>query len=193
MKLLAHHFRNSLKTQKSGFTLIEILAAFALMVTSITVIIDARTSSTSRILESESRFYAATLAEKIMTEMEIKYQKELNTVGLENALATESGSFDEPYADYKWRAEFRESSIELSPSVMVEYMTSLGVDPVEAQAQIDEQALVLTNVNKVIKENYGELYVEVTWGGAKTPDRLSLVTHLIPNKPIIKLTTTTER
>lgn len=180
-------------SKRSGFTLIEILSASLLFALTVTAIIGTQKSSVDRVLLSEQRFYAAVLVEKQMNEMEMKFQDLIDKNGVEQSFTEETGTFEEPYAEYSWRAVLKESSVELSPSVMQEYMVSMGMDPYEAAQQMEEQALVLTNVNKVIKENYAELYVEVNWKIGPDTYRMPLVTHLIPAKPKIELTTTVER
>lgn len=173
--------------------MIEVLSASLLFALTVTAIIGTQKSSVDRVLLSEQRFYAAMLVEKQMNEMELKFQQSLDKNGVEQSFTEESGSFDAPFDAYNWRAVLKESSVEISPSVMQEYMVSMGMDPYEAAQQMEEQALVLTNVNKVIKENYAELYVEVNWQVGPDTYRMPLVTHLIPAKPKIELTTTVER
>lgn len=182
-----------MKNSRSGFTLIEVLIATSLFAYAILAIVGLQGSSQRSIVQSERMFHATLLAQKLMTDMELKYQKELNTNGLENSVAEESGQFEEPWAQFSWKAGLRESSVELSPSVMEKYMIQMGMDPENAAAQVEEQALVLTNVNKAIKENYGELFVSVSWEFFGAMYSVPLLTHIIPAKPKITLTTTIDR
>jgi len=184
---------NKLRNSKAGFTLVEVLAATLLFVLAIFAIVDSQNSSQRSLAQSERMFYATLLAQSKMTEMELKFQKLLDANGLESSFGKENGSFDAPWDQFKWTAQFKESSVSLSPAVMEKYMISMGIEPEEARVQMEEQALVLTNVNKLIKENYGELTVNVSWEYFGNIYSIPLLTHLIPKKPKIELTTTVER
>ncbi len=184
---------DSAKNNKSGFTLLEVLAATTIFVMAIFAIVESQRSSQRNVAQSERMFHATLLAQKKMSEIELKYQALVNTDGVEKSFATEEGSFEAPWADFKWKMIFKESSVVLSPEVMEKYMVSMGIEEDDAKTQIEAQALVLTNVNKMIKENYGELMVEVSWDFLGSPYSIPLVTHLIPQTPKISLTTVIDR
>lgn len=185
-------FRNKRFNRKSGFTILEVLAATVIFGVAVYAIVDSQRGSMRNMVQSERYFMATNLARLKMSELEIKYQRDLNVNGATASLGEDSGTFDKPYEEYSWKAVRKEGEVDLSPDALVKFMTSLGLAKEEAIAQIEQQKLVLTNMNKMIKENFLELRVEILWDHLGRKYTLPLVTHLIPQQPKIQLTTTVE-
>jgi prepilin-type N-terminal cleavage/methylation domain-containing protein len=179
-------------SNRSGFTLLEVLAATMIFALCVFAIIDSQRTSQRTIVQSERYFLATNLARLKVTELELKYQRELNANGASSVIKEESGGFEAPYQDFKWKMSLKEPEIDFSPEAMEKFMTGLGLDKEEASNQIEKQKLVLTNMNKIIKENFLELRVEIIWKDGGRDSSLPIVTHLMPDKPKIQLTSTVE-
>ena len=178
--------------RQSGFTLIEVLISIVIFALSIFAITQSRTTSLRNTLESDRMFEAVQLAESKMNEMQMKYQAMIDKGGLEGNFATEEGKFEAPHDRYAWKLEFKESSIKFTRAVMEKFLNSLGVEKDEADDQADQQRLVLANLNKMVKDNFAELHVAVTWTEFGKKYSVPMVTHLVPTKPKIELTTVGE-
>jgi prepilin-type N-terminal cleavage/methylation domain-containing protein len=181
-----------MKNQKSGFTLLEVLAATMIFSLCVFAIIDSQRTSQRTIVQSERYFLATNLARSKMSEVELKYQREFNVNGISAVLKEESGSFEAPYQDFRWKLKISEAEMDFSKETMEQTMVGLGVDKETAATEIEKQGLVLTNLNKMIKENFVEIRVEILWRDGNRDSVLPLVTHIIPDKPRIQLTTTVE-
>lgn len=177
---------------RRGFTLLEVLAATMIFALAVFAIVDSQRSSQRTIVQSERFFQATNLARLKMTELELKYQRELNANGVNATLKEDSGVFAEPLQEFSWKLSIKEAEIDFSPEAMEKFMTSLGLDKDEASVQIEKQKLVLTNMNRTIKENFLEMRLEIVWTDGGRQSSLPIVTHLIPDKPRIQLTTTVE-
>jgi type II secretion system protein I len=173
---------------KKGFTLLEVLLATAIFAFAILAIVSAQTSSRNNIGKSQKIFQAVQLAQSKMVELELKYQASIDKNGVEHSFATEEGVFEAPNQDFSWKAEFKESSLKLSADELTQVLKGLGLDEDMIAAQLEQQKLVFTNLNKAIKENFGELVVTILWKSYGAQERFPLVTHLIPSKPKIQLT-----
>jgi prepilin-type N-terminal cleavage/methylation domain-containing protein len=184
--------KKSIRSKKSGFTLLEVLAATMIFVLAVFAVIENQKTSQHNIAQSQHYFIATTLARSKLTEMELKYQREFNTNGVNAAIAEESGGFEAPYQDYTWRVAITENTLELSAEALLSFMKSLGLDEDEAELQIEQQKLVLTNLNKMLKENFLEMKVEILWESRGRKYSLPVITHLMPEKPRIELTTTVD-
>ncbi len=181
-----------LRRPDSGFTLLEVLIAIALFGVAVVAIERGRIISLRNVVESERLAVAVQLGSAKMTEMQIKYQRLLDKDGISSAYGEETGSFEAPYAEYKWKAKFAESKLQMGGDQLVKLLQTFGIDEEEAQAQVESQKLVLTNLNKMIKENFGELQVDIEWEQFGRARSFPLVTHLTPAKPKIELTTEAE-
>ncbi len=176
-----------MKVNREGFTLLEVLIAVTLFGLAITAIVTGQSNSYKSVTKSERMSEALQLLQSQMTELEMKYQKALDTNGLAAAVAKEEGTFSPPYENYKWSAELKEVEMEITVETVVKMLTDFGMEPDEALNQAESKKLVLVNLNKAIKENYAELRVRVDWTEFGNKMSVPLVTHLIPTKPKIQL------
>ena len=188
---MTHHPQT--RSSQSGFTLIEILIATAIFALSIFAIVQSRTISLRNVVESENLRTAVMLGQMKMSEMEIKYKKELDKAGnMDSAKNSEGGAFEAPYENFKWKADFKESEVKITGEVLAGLLKKMGVDGDEAQIQAEQMRLVLTNLNKTLKDNFGELTVTISWDAFGRTQKMPLVTHISPSKPKILLTATAE-
>lgn len=173
---------------KKGFTLLEVLVAVGLFGLAVLVIVHSRGNSLKEVATSERLSVALQLLQSKMTEMEMKYQKQLDANGLAAALGKEEGKFEVPFDKYAFKVELKEAGMELTPDVLKKMLMDYGgLEEAEALEQVEKQKLVLVNLNKSIKENYAELRVQVEWNQFGRLVKVPLVTHLIPAKPKIQI------
>lgn len=177
---------------KSGFTILEVLAATVIFSMAVYTIVDSQRGSMRNMVQSENYFLATNLARSKLTELELKYQRTLNKDGVTSTLGEETGTFEKPYESFKWKVSVKEGEIDLTPDTLVKFMISQNLSKEDAVQLIEEQKLVLTNLNKAIKENFIEMRLDVMWDYSGRTHSIPIVTHIIPLKPKIQLTTTIE-
>ncbi|MBP7843524.1 MAG: prepilin-type N-terminal cleavage/methylation domain-containing protein [Proteobacteria bacterium] len=170
-----------------GFTLLEIIAALTLFSLVVFSLISAGTASRRNTAESERLTTAVQLVQSKMTEMELKYQGNIDNNGVKSSFNEESGQFESPYENFSWKVDFKETPFKLTKENMLPLLKQLGIQEDLAEVQFDESRLVVGNLNKAIEENMGELYVEVAWKERGNTKKIPLVTHLMPRKPKIEL------
>lgn len=109
----------SIKSQRSGFTLLEIMIALAIISIAMVSLLGLANRSIL-VHERLQRITSATLlAQQKMTEAEVNSRN--GTLG-----ATDSqGEFESPYAEYRWRITFGETPL---PSVRLIIVTVLWGD-----------------------------------------------------------------
>ncbi len=175
-----------------GFTLIEVLLATTLFALAITALVATRGSSLKNVARGEHLGVGLQLLQGKMTEMEMKYQVALNKNGLAATIGTEGGQFEAPHDAYSWTAELKEAKLEMTPEQLIKLLTSFGMSQEDAEAQAEQQKILVTNINNTMKENFSELIIQVSWDEYGQKINVPLVTHLIPSKPKIELKLTAE-
>ncbi len=173
---------------QNGFTLLEVLVATVVFVLAVLAIGVSRTNSLRSTREARFLTDAVLLSQSKMAELEIEYQKAIDKSGVESSFGTQTGKFEKPFEDFSWTAELKESSLDFKTETLVQFLSQLGIDPETAQAEVENQGLLIGNLNKALKENYAELRVEVSWMQFGRKKTLPVVTHLLPAKPKITLT-----
>lgn len=173
---------------KRGFTLVEVIASITLFAIFIVSFIAIPQKSLFKTKHSRHVFEASMLAEKIMNQKEFEYQKSIDKFGVQTSFKEESGVFEEPFQKFKWSSVLRENTIKITTEELSKLLLDLGLEEDDVKAQLEGQKLMLSNINKVLKENYAELYIVVEWEFNKNTYTFPLITHLIPKKPKIVFT-----
>jgi type II secretory pathway pseudopilin PulG len=176
---------------RSGFTLIEVLLAFILFIVIATVFAISKSDSERNVRQNMRRDIAIRLLQTKMSELEMKLQNLVDKDGIETSYTEEKGTFEEPNVDYTWSMKFHAPTIKFTAKTLTKFLTDLGMDKDDAAVQIEQQKLLITNLNKNVVANFGELEVEVSWEYIGK-QKLSLLSHIIPKAPKIDLTTTAE-
>lgn len=180
------------KSSQSGFTILEILAATIIFFMVIGAVVNTRTRSLKSVAESGLLTQAQTLAEMKMTEMEIFFQSAIDKADVKSAYGTQEGGFEAPYETFRWSAEFKQNPLVITQNQVIEFLKGYGLSAEDSQNQFQQARLLLSNLNKTLKENMGELVVTVKWKFQGSERQLPLVTHLIPKKPKISFSQSTD-
>jgi Tfp pilus assembly protein PilV len=181
-----------INASQSGFTILEILAATIIFFMVIGAVVNTRTRSLRSVAESGLLTQAQTLAEMKMTEMEIFFQNAVDKGDVKSAFGTQEGSFESPYETFKWKAEFKENPLLITQNQILAFLKGYGLSNEDSENQLQQSKLILSNLNKALKENMGELVVTVKWKFQSAERELPLVTHLIPKKPKITFSQNTD-
>ena len=94
------------RARVSGFTLLEVMVAVAILAVSLTVLLTFTGNTMIKSGRAEKLTIVSMLARQKMTEIEIDLEKAKKKREFPDE-RSEGGSFDEPFEDFKWRMEIR--------------------------------------------------------------------------------------
>lgn len=159
------------KTNDKGFTLLEILIAVAILASSILALSSLQASSYLSSERGELLSRATLLAQEKMTEFEIEIEKDMKRNKFPSE-AENSGVFDEPFEDFRWKTLLKKVEIPVLES---------GGDSEESKNIFILN--YLKNISKQISESVREVQVTVLWGDKDLPEdeqpQMSLTTHIV--------------
>ncbi len=92
----------------SGFTLLEVMVALAIMAITLMAVYDSQSASISRASEAKFTTKASLLAQRKMAEIEIIKGKDL---------ISDSGDFGDDYPGYSWELTIKDPSIDVPEEV----------------------------------------------------------------------------
>ena len=168
--------KHLLKTDKSGFTFIEVLLAITLFVIAAVVAVDLVRGSVRATQDLKDVTVATWLLKKTITELETKVESQ----GFDRACdKKKEGKFDPPYEKFSWITNCHQIDFKLSQSAAA--LTSGGDDKdSDRPAQENQlQKMVLNVAGDYISKSMREIHAEVRWiQGKKTPRVVDVTTHL---------------
>lgn len=155
---------------RAGFTLLEIMIALVILAGSILALLSAQGGSFLASERAERLTAATFLARQKMSEMQMEIEKDLAKNKFPRDDTEETGDFDEPFDDYRWKY----------------IVTKVEIPLQEAGSEEGAHALVLSYVRSImeqISEGVREIKLTVFWGDKDLPEEeqqsLDLVTHIV--------------
>ncbi len=171
--------------KKDGFVLLEVMIALVIFAVSILALIDGVGNSERASGEAEKVQKAAMLARLKIAEIKLSLDEEVAR-GVFPDEKAESGTFKEPYEDYKWSYTIRKVEIPVvQPSsdqsqVSLGQPSSTGATPNQAGADVLGAANSMAQmVAKKISESIREMKITVSWGDNESEmQKIVITTHL---------------
>lgn len=149
----------------SGFTLLEVIIAMAIMVVSFAAILAVQGGSMAATTRAKQMNIVGMLARNQMVETEFKIQGKK----LDEARKEESGTFPPPYDEYAWKTEIKELKFPRLP---------FGNG--DSNSQGAEAAEMLTKlVTNYLSKSLREVTVTVMWKKGGHPQTFSLSTFWV--------------
>jgi general secretion pathway protein I len=113
------HLENLLKNKKhSGFTLLEVMVAMAIMAITLMAVLDSQSASISRVSEAKFSTTAPFLAQKKMAEIEILKPGDLDS---------DSGDFGNDYPGYSWELTVQNASFD-APENVTDHLKQIDLE-----------------------------------------------------------------
>lgn len=151
-------FRRTI-TAQSGFTLLEVMIAMAIMLVAFSSILAIQSSSMSSALKSRQIHEVSMLARNAMAQTEV----EISGKKFEDISEELSGQFDEPYQDYTWTRKVKE--VKLPNLQGLAQAASAASGEGDSGASKDDEAknsAILEQMTKVITNFLSKAVREIT-------------------------------
>ncbi|HBQ20943.1 MAG TPA: hypothetical protein DD708_03280 [Deltaproteobacteria bacterium] len=166
----------------SGLTLVEVIIAMAIFVTSFFVLIDAQNLNIKNSATSKKGTIATILAQQKLNEMLLQYREK----PLSEIPEKEEGKFDEKYPSYRWEKTSQDFHYDLS--FLVD-MANAGKEE-EGSEEEEPQSPVMTYLPKIsdfIQKSAKEITVTVYWKEGSGERKVTMTTHLFNYKQQVAL------
>lgn len=164
------------KSREAGFTLLEVLIAFALItIVAVTVYISQRDSLFSSV-RTRNLLLASNLARAFIA----KSEQELESKEFGVLKEEEEGKFPAPHQRFSWRREIKEQDFSaLSSVVLAAQEAAQDEDPRREQDSNQEaQRLILKTFETYLKDSIRRMKITIIWeedGNKKTLDFSTLL------------------
>lgn len=145
-----------------AFTLIEVMVAISILAVSMTALVSLSGNSMIRSGRAEALTVATMLARQKMADVEIDLEK-MQQKGEFPDEKSEDGQFDEPFEEYRWKAELKR--VELPAPVAGE---KGGIQDVIAQ-----------QMTKEISNTVRELKLTILWTELGQEQSIDIITHVV--------------
>lgn len=164
----------TLKTNKSGFTFIEVMIATVIFVLAALAAMDLARGSVRAVKDAQDVTRATWLLQKTIVELETQ----IETQGFDKACEKKKeGRFEEPHAGFSYTTYCSEVDFKLSEQAAA----LLGEDSKDDSNRTTEdmfKKVFLETASKYMSQASRELHVEVTWMQGKTPRKIDATTHI---------------
>ena len=163
----------TLKSNKSGFTFIEVMIATVIFVLAALAAMDLARGSVRAVKEAQEITQATWLLQKVMVELETKIETEGIEKGCEEK---KEGTFDEPYNRFTYTTYCSEIDFRLSETAS--QLLGEGGSGEGSNVENMTQKMILNLASDYISKASRELHAEVKWMQGKTPKKIDVTTHV---------------
>ncbi len=164
----------ALLNNRSGFTLLEVIIALAIMVVSLASIIAVESNSINATIRAKQMNTVAMLARNKMIELEYEVQgKTFDEMKKES-----SGQFKEPFNDYKWSWTIKEMKF---PNFSAAFSGAAagGDEGSGAQGGSDMVATMVRLITNYLSKSLREMTVTISWMRSGKEQSFSVSTYWV--------------
>lgn len=154
--------------KNQGFTLLEFIIAFALLVIILSSVYITQSSSLFSSVRTKNMITATNLAKGFLAENEIKWEG----IKFDNIPKSETGNFEAPYQSYQWKREVSELDFAVLSQLM---MSSMGKEG----GVKEEEGMIARLFEDYMKKSVRKMVVTVEWPEGSATSSLSFTTLLV--------------
>lgn len=139
---------------QEGFSLLEVMIAFAIIVVIVFVTVITQSGSIASSARNRNVIVATTLARNLINEQEVKYEG----TALDQLPKKESDNFAEPYAGYKWTVEYAEVDFSAMADLVAKQLEKPNGEGADEQV-----SKVIDLFQQHLKKSVRRMTVTVEW------------------------------
>lgn len=161
-----------LRGNQAGFTLIEVMIAFALLAVILASVFITQTSSLSSTGRAKNVLVATNLARNFINEREVRYEG----MALDKLSAKQEGTFPAPHENYRWKIEITEIDFSSLADMMAKQNAGEGAggDPAASQGP-----MVAKLFEEYMKKSVRRMAVTVEYPDAGSHSSLTFTQLLV--------------
>lgn len=163
--------RKFLKTNSSGFTLLEVLIALAIMAVTFGAILMVQSGSINSQSKAKQMTIVSMLAKTAMVDAEVAFEGKK----FEEMPEEESGDFDAPYEHYKWKREIKEVKF---PNVSGGVVQSGDKDESDSNSSTQEEQFGKM-ISEYLTKALREVTITITWEKGSGSQNFSITTYWV--------------
>lgn len=138
----------------SGFTLLEVIVAFALLTVVITSVYIAQSTSLISTTRAENLLTAANLARTMLEKSEVELGKQEFQLLKEK----EEGKFKDPFGEFSWRREIEEVDFTALAKILI-----AAISAEQEEAPEESQNLVMQIFLNYLKDSVRRMTITIIW------------------------------
>lgn len=141
-------------SQQNGFTLLEVIVAFALLTVVITSVYIAQSTSLLSTVRAENLLTAANLARTMLEKSEV----EIGSTEFQLLKESEEGKFPEPFTEFSWRREIKEVDFTALAQLVI-----AAASAEQGEATEESENLVLKIFLNYLKDSVRRMTIVILW------------------------------
>ncbi|MGZ3694019.1 MAG: type IV pilus modification PilV family protein [Bdellovibrionota bacterium] len=144
-----------LRSSAEGFTLLEVMIAFALLAVILSAVFITQGTSSASSSRAKNVLIATNLAHNFIVQQEVKY----DGVPLDQLPKEESGTFDDPNQNYKWSVKYEEVDFNTLADMLAKKS--------EGEQQDQNTGTVIKLFLDYLKKSVRRMTVTIEWADGK--------------------------
>lgn len=171
-------------SSRSGFTLLEVMIALAILAVSLLILVSAQGSAANMSAQADRILIGSMLARQKLSETVLLLEKDGFS---EQEELEEDGDFEESapgsYPEFRWRTRIRKVEVE-DISRVLDGAQSAGADMGESSGaeapEMDNSAMggVMDTISQTLAERVREVTVRVEWAEGESMDDVTLIDYV---------------
>lgn len=161
---------------QKGFTLIEVLIGFTIIIIVATATYVAQSNSIFNSSNTENVAIATNLARNMLEQNEL----ELEAAKFSDTKIEDTGQFEGPYKNFHWKKEV----LEVDFSALTEILANISQESAGLESISEAQKKVFSIFSEYLKDSIRKLIVTISWGETeedreKEQNKLRIITYLV--------------
>ena len=162
-----------MKRKDAGFTLLEVMIGFAIIVFVAATVFQVQASSLFYSVHTRNLLVATNLARSFIAESELELEKkDFGELDKED-----DGAFKKPFAEFKWRREIEE--VDFSSLSRIIEAAQVGSDDTDNQNQQDGRTLIINTFETYLQDSIRRMTITIEWQEDGEKAELSFSTFLV--------------
>ncbi len=171
--------KNKILSNEQGFTLAEVIIALAILIMGMLSVYAAQGNSVRAMGNSRNTLIVTLLAERIMNEKMLEFEKDLKRGALPEDDLEEDGEFEAPFENFRWKFQVKKVEMPIIGDLQNQQPEAASTTPPsQTAASESDQRSVAQLITKKISESVREIRLQIIWEELGVEKDFTLTTHI---------------